>query len=180
MTTLPEIQQQFNSIDEALKGAINTLDEDNFDVELQGFWQQYSVAKGVLEDKINAWCWVITRLQKDAEYYREQAARFTQMARVTENKISSMKNYLSMTIEEHGHNNALPTKDFPKLKLAKGQKSVVVDNDYIGDIPQEFLKVIAIEIEDRVDKNKVKQFLKDGNTLEWAVLKEGNKSLRGL
>lgn len=178
MTTLPKIQKDINSINDKLQEAIETFDDDNFEVELDIFWKQYSIARGALEDKINAWCWVILRLQKETEYYKEQAQRFSQMARASENKVKRMKSYLELTIEEQG--GKMPVRDFPKLRLQSNQQKVWIDNDYIGDIPHDLLKEDNLKLEDKLDKTAIKQALKRGESFDFAGLSESTKSLRGL
>lgn len=127
------------------------------------------------KEKINAWCWAIVNYQKDSDYYREQSRRFTELARQAENRANKMKTYLSTTVEECG--GKYPTADFPKLAIRNTAESVVLRDDYVGDIPLEFRKELSIE--ELVSKTAIKEALKADKEIPFAYLKRG-KALVGL
>jgi len=176
MSTLPELTEQLRKVDTELQQFIDTLDlDEDVDVQLKEFTDKYFLSVDAFKDKVNSWGWVIIRLNAQAEYNRYQAQRFAKLASTNEKLADNMKQYLLQTIE--GQGGKVNTRDF-KLSVRFTNEKVVIDNNYSGDIPEEFLR--ALDVEDLVDKNAVKRSLKEGRELSFAKLSEKGKCLFGL
>ncbi|MBW4617722.1 MAG: siphovirus Gp157 family protein [Desmonostoc vinosum HA7617-LM4] len=181
MPTLRQIQLASQQLTNKLNDFLSSLDELNLSPEIEQakieeFLQAFLHNEQELKDKVNASCWYLTSLQKDAEYYREQAQRMQAAARVAENRIASFKAYLMSIVEEKG--GKFPTLDFPKLAVRATAPSVVIDNDYSGEIPDEYLK--QRDLEDVVNKSAIAASLKAGGELPFARFSEKGKALFGL
>lgn len=177
--SLPEINAESTQLEGELNSLLdgdNELTPEEEQAGIEGIYQRWLVNQQEFKIRVNAWCWVITRLLESASYFRSQAQRFEKMARTMENRANSMKGYLQLTVEASG--GKLPTRDFPKLATRVTPASVEIDNSYNGEIPQEFLK--PLNLEDRVSKLTIKQALKDGVDLPFAKLTSKGKTLVGL
>ncbi|MEA5505952.1 siphovirus Gp157 family protein [Halotia wernerae UHCC 0503] len=181
MPTLRQLQSTEQHLMNELNNLISSLDELNLSpsdeqTRIEEFLQHFLANEQELKDKVNASCWYLTSLQKDADYYREQAQRMQAAARVTENRIASFKAYLMYVLEKKG--GKLPTKDFPKLAIRGTAASVEIDNEYQGEIPDEYIKVR--ELSDVVNKSAIAKDLKAGVELPFARLMDKGQALFGL
>lgn len=177
--SLPEINAEATLLEEELNSLLeeNTeLTPEEEQIGIEAIYQRWLTNQQELKERVNAWCWVITRLLESASYFRSQAQRFEKLARTMENRANSMKGYLQLTVEASG--GKLPTQDFPKLATRKSPDSVEIDNTYNGNIPDKYLK--PLDLEDRVSKTSIKQALKDGVDLPFAKLVSKGKLLVGL
>lgn len=181
MTTLPQLQLAEQQLATQLQDFLASLDEQELSPEeeqesIAGFFAAFLENEQDQKQKINASCWYLTSLKKDAEYYREQVKRMTAIARVLENRAESFEDYLVFMLE--GFGGKYPTKDFPKLGLRQSPPSVEIDNNYQGEIPMQYYK--PRDIEDMVSKTLIGKDLKAGVELPFAKLVRKGKSLIGL
>jgi Siphovirus Gp157 len=177
---LTEIIQQQETIEKEIEVFLTSLDEQDLtEAEqlqlIEGYYKALQTNTEQLTQQANAWCWVISKLLKQKDYYREQAARFSKMASATENKAIAMKKYLQYTVEQNG--GRLECADF-KLATRATTAPVVIDCNYVGQIPPEYFK--EVKLEDRLDKRYIKQALTDGYDLPFAKLGEKGTALFGV
>jgi hypothetical protein len=177
---LTEIIQQQETIEKEIESFLSSLDEQDLteaeQLELiQDYYEALKINTEQLTERANAWCWVISKLLKQKDYYREQAQRFSKMASAIENKAIAMKKYLQHTVEQRG--GRLECADFKLATRATGA-AVVIDINYIGQIPPEYFK--EVKLEDRLDKRYIKQALVDGYELPFAKLGEKGTALFGI
>ena len=176
MQTLPEINKQIQDLESQLKNLsdiFQDLEEAEQHQVLDSLSESFLQAGEQRQDKVNAWCWVILRKLSEAEYYRGQKERFAQLERSTTNFATKMKSYLLEVVQQAG--GKLPTKDFPKLASRTASvPPVIIDSDYEGDIPQEFLKAPEL------NKTTVREALKAGEYVPFAKFGEKSRYLAGL
>jgi len=180
MPTLPQIQlaeyqisQDLQDFLEGLEDSLLTPEEQQQQIE--EFFQQFITNEEQLKDKISRACYYLARLEKETEYYDDQAERFLSLSRATERRQSSLKKFVERIIESKG--GTLPTKDFPKLKLKATQASVIVDPNFpIEEIPERFLKPIKAR---EISKTAIADALRVGIELGFAKFSEKGKTLIG-
>jgi seryl-tRNA synthetase len=177
---LTELNKQQLEIQQEIETFLASLEEQDLTTEeqiekIQAYYDSLEINKEELAERANAWCWVISKIQKDASYYREQSDRFSKMARAAENKAGAMKKYLQLTVEQQG--GRLNCADF-KLATRSTAAPVVIDSSYTGQIPSEYFK--DIKLEDRLDKRYIKQALSEGFELPFARLGEKGTALFGV
>lgn len=176
---LPQLLQQSNKVDSELVKFLETIEDYPEDEQLLCIERLYQAQLSCAEDvahKVNAWCWVILKLESEAEFYRAQAARFSKLAKTSENKAKSMKGFIQATIEANG--GKLPTEHFPKLRNQKTRASLTIDDEYIGEVPFYLYKTLPLS--ETLDKEKVREMLNAGHTLAFASFSESGKALYGL
>jgi hypothetical protein len=179
---LTQLNKQQLEIQKKIEDFLLCLDLNDQDLteteqleKIEAYYESLKTNTEQLAEQANAWCWVITKLLKEKDYYREQAQRFSKMASTTENRAIAMKKYLQHTVEQQG--GKLTCADF-KLATRATQASVVIDSSYTGQIPPEYFK--EVKLEDRLDKRYIKQALTDGYDLPFAKLGEKGTALFGV
>lgn len=177
--TLPSLIRQSIAVDTKLEEFLDSLEnyaEESHSSMIGLFYTEQVECSTNLAAKVNSWCWYITKLDNEAEYYREQAKRFSKIASIAENKSKSMKGFLKLTIESQG--GKLPTEHFPKLHVQKTKATLVINDNYQGSVPDGLLKQLPLS--EVLDKAKVREMIDNGNQLAFAELQEGGKALYGL
>jgi hypothetical protein len=177
---LTELNKQQAEIEQQIEDFLLSLDEHDLTEEeqlqeIEAYYKSLKANTELLKEQANAWCWVITKLLKEKDYYREQAQRFSKMASTTENRAIAMKNYLQFTVEQNG--GRLECSDF-RLSTRATAAKVEIDGNYVGDIPPEYFK--EVKLEDRLDKKYIRQVLAEGHELPFAKLGEKGTALFGL
>ena len=112
------------------------------------------------DEKIENICLWIKNLKADAEALKEEKMAFAQRQKVAENKMESLKKYLTSYLAG------------AKFKTAKVQvsfrKSETVEISEGAQVPEEFLKYKEPE----VDKTGLKKAIKEGRTFEGVQMVE--------
>jgi hypothetical protein len=126
-----------------------------------------------IETQIEVKCENIAILMKgldaEAEMFRAEEKRLSGRRRTLENKRDWLKGYLQAELEKMGLE-----------KVKAGLFTVALQNnppavEITGEVPAEFVTIIPEQYQP--DKKRIGDFLKAGNIVEWAQLKQG-KSLR--
>lgn len=179
MQTIPQIQVAEYQISQDLQDFLAQLEESELTPEEQQqcmdeFFQRFLANEQELKDKISRACYYMARLEKETEYYEEQAERFLHLAKTTANRQQTLKNFIQQIVESKG--GQLSTKDFPKLKTKFNAPAVNIDPNYpLKNIPEEFLKPPKSR---EVSKPAIAAALKAGMELPFAWLSQ-SKSLIG-
>lgn len=176
---LPELLEQSKASDSELVKFLESIEDYPEDEQLACIERLYQAQLLCAEDianKVNAWCWIILKLESEAEFYRSQAARFTKLAKTSENKAKSMKGFIQATVEANG--GKLPTEHFPKLRNQKTRSSLTIDDNYTGEVP--FFLYKTLPLSETLDKEKVREMLNSGNELAFASFSEAGVALYGL
>jgi hypothetical protein len=108
-----------------------------------------------LEDKIDAYCYIITRYQEiaaEAKRLAERASRYAKM-------VSDLKDRLKYYMEQHGHEKVETTRFTVKVTSNGGLLPVVLSPGLeVDDLPEQFIKVTK-----EADMNKLRQALLSGD-----------------
>lgn len=112
----------------------------------------------------NIACW-IKNLQSDAEALKAQKQAFADRQRVAENKVASLKKYLSDYLAGEKF-----ATDKVVVSFRKSESVQVNDIDAIADFDSNYLRYA----EPTVDKTALKKALKDGIAVPGVELVQGN------
>ena len=179
MNKLPDLINKQIIVDTELQIFLDNLEnypEDLHNTQISLFYQQQVECAANIANRVNSWCWAITKLESEAEYYRSQAQRFSKLAKTTENQAKYMKGFIKLTVEKQG--GKLPTEHFPKLRVQKTKATLVIDDLYEGNIPQGLIKKLPLS--EVLDKTKVREMIEAGHNLSFAQIAEGGTALYGL
>lgn len=128
--------------------------------------------EGELEYKADGYAKVMKQLEADAAALKAEEKRLTTRRTACENNVKRMKQALQYAMETAGK---------PKFKtdlfsfgIQKNPVAVVIDEQYIENIPEEYL----IPQEPKIDKTKMKEDLKAGKDLKGICHLEQTESLR--
>lgn len=133
-----------------------------------------SVSKEELGIKLDAYTKVIKEIEAENEAIKKEIERLTAKKKVNENHIDNMKEAMKRAILT-----AEPEKKKVKTELfsygvQNNAPSVVLDEQYIENIPSEYLRIKEPE----VDKKKLLEDLKAGKELDGIAHLEVKQSLR--
>ncbi len=128
--------------------------------------------EGEFEIKAENYAKVMKNLEGDILAIKAEIDRLTSKKRVIENNIKNMKSTLQTAMETTGKTK-FKTELF-SFNIQKNVPSVVIDEQYIENIPEEFLKYKDPEI----DKIAIKEALKRGENLDGIAHFEQSESLR--
>lgn len=127
---------------------------------------------GEIEDKADGYAKVMKQLEADAAALKYEEKRLSTRRTVCENNMKRMKEVLQ---------NAMVAVGKPKFKtelfsfnVQKNPAAVVIDEQYIENIPEEYL----IPQDPKIDRAKIKEDLKAGKDLEGLAHLEQSESLR--
>ena len=127
-----------------------------------------------IEYKLEGYCKVRANFKADIEALKAEKKRLDDKQKALENRVKAMEEAMKMAI--------LAVKpDEPKIKtplfsltVQNNPESVVMDEQYIENIPEEYLKFKEPEI----DRTKIKEDIKAGKDLEGIAHLEQSKGLR--
>lgn len=127
-----------------------------------------------IEYKLEGYCKVRANLKADVEALKAEKKRLDDKQKAIENRIKAMEEAMKTAI--------LAVKpDEPKIKtplfsisVQNNPESVVMDEQYIENIPNEYLKFKEPDI----DLKKIKEDIKAGKNLEGIAHLEQSKGLR--
>ena len=125
-----------------------------------------------LKDKFENCCKYIKNVESDIAGLKEEEARLKAKRKSLENSIERFKALMHETMNAAGEKK-LPCGTFT-VSLQKNPESVVMDEQYIENIPEEYLKYKDPEI----DRAKIKEHLKAGVNLEGIAHLEQSEGLR--
>ena len=128
--------------------------------------------QALLEDKAEGYAKVIRTLEGDAAACDAESKRLRNKKQAIENNIRRMKQALQITMEVTGKTK-FKTALF-SFNIQKNPAAVVMDEQYIENIPERFL----IPQDPQIDKKAIKEALKAGEDLEGIAHLEQTESLR--
>ena len=127
---------------------------------------------GEIEEKADGYAKVIRQLEADAAALKAEAKRMTNKQKTAEENIERLKKSLQRTMEITGREK-IDTGLF-KVWLQKTPESVVMDEQYIENIPERFLRMRDPEI----NKRAIKEALNAGEDLDGIAHLESQRKLR--
>ena len=142
------------------------------DIDEQAFLDTLESIEGELEDKADNYAKVIRSLEADAAACDAEAKRLRAKKQTIENNVKRMKGALQYAMQTTGKVK-FKTPLF-SFGIRKNPASVVIDEQYIENIPDRFL----IPQEPMVDKMAMKEALKAGENLEGICHLERTESLQ--
>ena len=125
-----------------------------------------------LKDKLEGYCQFIRQMESDVEGISSEIKRLQDRKAVLKNTIERSKNVMQMAMETAGEKKV--KGQIFTISIQANPESVVLDEQYIENIPPEYLKVKEPDI----DKAKLKEDLKNGVNLEGIAHLEQNYGLR--
>ena len=127
---------------------------------------------GEIEIKADGYAKVIRQLTADIEGLKAEIDRLTVRKKTIDNNIDRMKRSLEAAMLATGKTKF--KTDLFSFGIQKNAPSVVIDEQYIENIPEEYL----IEQEPKIDKAKLKEDLKNGVDLDGIAHLEQSESIR--
>lgn len=146
--TLLEMAEDPETDPEALEGSMEAISDE-------------------IEDKAEGYAKVMKQLDAEASAIKDEIERLTLRMKALQNNKARMNEALQGAMEATGKTKFKTT--LFSFAIAKTPAKVVIDEAYIENIPEEYLRYKEPEI----DKAKIKEALKAGEAIEWAHLEQG-------
>ena len=127
---------------------------------------------GELEVKADGYARVMRQMDADALAIKAEEERLYRRRKALEDRSAWLKRRLQMVMEQTGKTK-FRTELF-SFGIQNNPPSVVIDEQYIENIPEEYL----IRQDPKIDRNKMKEDLKAGKDLEGICHLEQTQSLR--
>lgn len=161
--TLYELTQEFEELLEIME------DPDIDPVTLE---DTFEALGGEIEEKAEGYGKVIKQIEYNVSVLKNEIERLTQKKKTLENNAQRLKKAMQYAMEVIGK----PTLDTElfTFRIQKNPASVVMDINYIEDVPEEYL----IPQDPKIDRAKIKEDLKAGKDLEGIAHLEQTESLR--
>lgn len=141
------------------------VDEDLIADTLEGI-------DGELEVKADGYARVMRQMDADAKAIKAEEERLANRRKSLENRAANLKSRLQQMMEITGKIK-FKTELF-SFGIQKNPAAVVIDEQYIENIPEEYL----IRQDPKIDRAKLKEDLKAGKDLEGIAHLEQTESLR--
>ena len=125
-----------------------------------------------LKDKLEGYCKFVRQMESDIEGISAEIKRLQDRKAVLKNTIERSKKVMQMAMETAGEKKV--KGQIFTISIQANPESVVLDEQYIENIPPEYLKVKDPEL----DKAKLKEDLKNGVNLDGIAHLEQNYGLR--
>jgi len=135
-------------------------------------YDTYAAVAGERSYKFESCVKIIKNLEGDIAAYKKEADDFTKKAKAAEGTIKRIKSMMEWSMRMTDDTKA--DAGLFKVSLQNNPPSVVLDEQYIENIPEEYLKYKEPE----VDKAKIKDDLKAGKDLEGIAHLEQTQSIR--
>lgn len=126
---------------------------------------------GEIEEKAVGYGKVIRQLESDAVALKAEEARLNNRRKTLESNVKRMKDSLFMAMKALDKQKI--DTDLFKFSIRKNPAAVVIDEQYIENIPEEYL----IQQDPKIDKAKLKEDLKAGKDLDGIAHLEQGESL---
>ena len=163
MANLYELKNEFNTLWEILE------DELADDETISGAWE---VAQEDLADKLENCCKYIKNCETEITGLKAEEERLNVRRKAKENAVKRLKDLMKQAMLAAGEKK-IQCGTFT-TSVQNNAPSVVVDEQYIENIPAEYLRIKEPEI----DKKKLGEDLKAGKNLEGLAHLEVTQSLR--
>lgn len=139
------------------------------EVDPETFEHTLEALEGSIEHKAENIAKVIRSMEAEAKALRDEEKRLADRRRARENKIQWLKEYLQENMEATGIKRV--DGDVLSVRLQKNNPAVNITDEAV--IPKDFF----IEQEPKIDKKRLLQALKDGQTIAGVTLVQ-KRSLR--
>lgn len=133
-----------------------------------------TVSKEELAIKLEAYAKVIKEIEAENDAIKKEIERLTAKKKANENHIASMKEAMKFGVITAEPETKKIKTDLFTFGVQNNAPSVVMDEQYIENIPAEYLRLKEPE----VDKKKILEDLKAGKNLEGLAHLEQTSSLR--
>ena len=163
MSTLYELTEDYMNLLE--------LAEDP-DIDEQALKDTMEGIEGALEIKAEGYAKIIRTLEGDAAACDAESKRLRNKKQTIENNIKRMKSALQMAMEATGKRK-FKTPLF-SFNIQKNPAAVVVDEQYIENIPERFL----VRKDPEINRKAIKDAINAGEDLEGLAHLESTESLR--
>lgn len=167
MASIYEITNQFPFL--------KTLEETG-EVDSEAIKEALEVAREDLAYKLEDYCKVIKNFESEINGLKSEEERLKARRQVKENAIKNMKEAMRqalMTALDGSGDNKMTCGTFI-CAIQKNPESVVMDEPYIENLPDEYLKFKEPEI----DRAKIKEAIKAGKNLDGIAHLEQSFGLR--
>jgi hypothetical protein len=128
--------------------------------------------EGEIEDKADGYAKVIRQITTDTAGVTAEIERLTKLKKSMEGNVQRLKNNLQFAMEATGKTK-FKTGLF-SFGIQKNPPSVIMDEQYLGNIPKKYL----VQQDPVIDKKKIKEDLKAGVDLEGIAHLAQTESLR--
>jgi hypothetical protein len=148
--------------------ALDFLTDPEMDLPIEAINDTLEGLSGGLEDKAINLAKFLRNLEATAEAIKEAEADMAKRRKAFENRVKWLKSYLKDSMENTGI-----TKiecPFFKLSIQKNPASVEVFDENL--IPEQFKEPVTTW---KIDKNAIKEALKNGETVAGATLLNGTR-----
>lgn len=163
MSNIYELTQDFLTIQEMMEDP---------ELDPQTLADTMEAVEGELEIKAENYAKVMKNLEGDVEALENEIRRLTSRKKAIEENIKRMKTALQGMMEVTGKTKF--KTDLFSFGIQKNAPSVVIDVEDIYDIPEDYLKYKAPEI----NKVAIKEAIQKGENLEGIAHLEQSMSLR--
>lgn len=163
MATLYELTSEYMELLAMLEDP--DVDEDLIADTLEGI-------DGELEVKADGYARVMRQMDADAKAIKAEEERLANRRKSLENRAANLKSRLQQMMEITGKVK-FKTELF-SFGIQKNPAAVVIDEQYIENIPEEYL----IRQDPKIDRAKLKEDLKAGKDLDGIAHLEQTESLR--
>lgn len=127
---------------------------------------------GEIEVKSEGYVAIINKLDMEIEACKKQKEMWTQNLRVRENALDRLKTRLTQAMIQIGKNE-VKAGDYTIKLMSNSVAPVIIDDE--NAVPTEYKRVI---VDEKIDKTKIGEALKRGETFNWCHLGEKGKHIR--
>lgn len=124
---------------------------------------------GELEEKLESCGKVLRGIDADISAIDIEIKRLQARKKTLENNKMSLKNYILTCMQAMNKKKIKTTLFSFTVKMAP--QSIVIPNE--NDVPEQY----RIKVPDKIDKEGIKKYLKEGHSVGFAYLKSGGPSL---
>ena len=142
------------------------------DIDEQAFMDTLEGIEGALEDKAEGYAKVMRQLEADAAACDAESKRLKNKSKTIDNNIKRMKQALQFAMQATGKTK-FKTALF-SFYIQKNPASVVIDEQYIENIPERFL----VRKDPEINRKAIRDAIDAGEDLEGLAHLESTESLR--
>ena len=132
----------------------------------------FDVAKEDLADKLEGYCKFIKNLESDIQGLKAEEERLSARRKTMENTVTRCKEAMKFALNTAGEKKI--TCGTFTVSVQNNAPSVVLDEQYLENIPEEYL----VPQEPKIDKKKIKADIDAGKDLDGIAHLETGVSLR--
>lgn len=155
---------------ESMRTIWTLMEEGNLDDSVLA--EVFDNTEEELSIKLEGYCKFIKNLESDVSGLKAEEKRLAEKRKTLENTIERSKRAMENALIVSGEKK-MSCGTFT-VSIQKNPEKVVMDESYIENIPEEWLKIPEPEI----DRAKIKEALKNGENLEGIAHLEQSESLR--